>query len=278
VERAATSLGLPIYQPETLRYPKLRGPLLDAMADVFVVAAFGLIFGPRTLSIPTFGCLNLHASILPAFRGASPVTAAILSGLDETGVTLMRMDAGLDTGPVLADAKCAIEPADTTESLTTRMAALAASFAPDAIADWVTGNLEETPQQESGASVVRPLIKADGWISWDQTAEQISREVRAMQPWPRAWTTTPGGAVLQVLSGEVADNQITELGTVRVVDGQVLVGCGKGGYRIGKVQLAGGSAVPAASLIHGRKLFDGDQLGNLGAPGPLPPLVKHLSD
>jgi len=278
VKLAAENLGLPVYLPESLRSAESRAPLADALADIFVVAAYGQIFGAKTLAIPRSGCVNLHASILPAYRGASPVNAAILSGDRETGVTLMRMDAGLGTGPIVSIVRSAIEPDDTTETLTARLAALAASIAPDAIAEWISGSVPEIPQPESGASLVRPLIKADGWIKWNQSAEQVSRTVQAMQPWPRAWTTTPSGAVLQVLKGDVVDSQLEAPGIVRAVDGQVLVGCGNSAYRLGEVQVAGGTPGSAVSLFHGRRLLDGCRLGSFGEPDPPPPLVTPLSD
>ena len=187
VRIVADELGLPIYQPATLRDEVSRAPLLAADADVFVVAAYGLIFGRKTLAIPRRGCLNLHASILPAYRGAAPIPAAILTGDSEIGVTLMEMEAGLDTGPIVDIVRTPIALDDTTASLTSRLGELGGNLVVDSLPTWYSGQLAAAPQP-SGASVVRMLRKTDGGIDWSQSAEMIERQVRAMWPWPRAWT------------------------------------------------------------------------------------------
>lgn len=262
VKIAAQELGLPVYQPESLRSAEARKPLEDANAAIFFVAAYGLIFGRRTLAIPTSGCVNLHASILPAYRGASPVTAAILAGDRETGVTLMRMEAGLDTGPMIAVERTLITSTDTTESLTARLASLGAQLSPSAVAKWAVGEIGETPQPDTGATVVRPLVKADGWIDWSETAEQIERRVRAMWPWPVAWTTTAKGEQLQILDAAVVKEVDENPGSVVATHRTVSVACGSGGLRLDRVRLAGGKPIPAPALINGRKLTDGELLGH----------------
>jgi methionyl-tRNA formyltransferase len=272
VKAAAESMGLPIYQPESLRSPEARVPLEEAEADLFVVAAYGLIFGKKTLCIPARGCLNLHASLLPEYRGASPVTAAILQGDPETGVTLMRMEQGLDTGDIIATASIPVLPDDTTGTLTGRLAVTGAELAVDAIPRWLDGEIKETPQP-AGATIVRPLIKADGWIDWSGSAEAIERQIRAMQPWPRAWTTTAAGETMQVLSAEVVDGDERAAGTLHMMGKNVVVACGRGELQLRRVQLAGSAETDANSLVQGRRLADGDLLGAVGAPDPPPPLI-----
>ena len=272
VKAKALELGLPLYQPESLRSADARAPLDGIRADAFVVAAYGLIFGKKTLAIPRLGCVNLHASVLPAYRGASPVTAAILSGDRETGVTLMRMDAGLDTGPLISVARTPIEPLDTTDVLTERLAVAAGRITPDAIAGWALGDLPEVPQPAEGATLVRPLVKADGWLDWSTPAEHLERRVRAMHPWPLAWTTTRDDQ-FQVLAATVVGGTGDAPGTLRLVDRKAVVACGEGALRLDVVRRAGGKPLDTVALVHGRKLADGDVLGRNRPFEEPPPLM-----
>ncbi|MER3438547.1 MAG: methionyl-tRNA formyltransferase [Chloroflexota bacterium] len=272
VKVEALRRGLPIYQPATLRRVSDREPLISADADVFVVAAFGLIFGKRTLALPRFGSLNLHASLLPKYRGASPVAAAILAGDQETGVSLMLMDEGLDTGPVVATAAVSIDPADTTESLTGKLAEAGALLAVEAIPRFVTGELPAIPQPEFGASRVRPLTKADGWLRWERPASELERRVRAMWPWPRAWTTV-AGEPLQIHRATVLDHGSHPPGRIAVAKREVWVACGHGALRLDIVQPAGGKPMPGPAWVTGRRFESGIILGQEGDPGLVPPLV-----
>src|SRR5215210_3130450 len=208
VEVAADALELPVYKPETLRDPTSREPLLAAEPDLFVVAAFGLIFRQRTLDIPRLGSINVHPSLLPKYRGASPIVAAIASGDRETGVALMVMDAGIDTGAVVSQEQMLIADDDTSESLGARLARMGAEMVLRDIPHWVEGALVALPQG-ADATLTRTLSKADGWIDWARAAVDIERQVRAMWPWPRAWTTIHGSPVqihgAQVVSGEDAE-------------------------------------------------------------------------
>lgn len=279
VKIAAERKGIPVYQPESLRTAESRDPLVAQSADLFVVAAYGLIFGRKTLAIPRLGCLNLHASLLPKYRGASPITAAILSGDRVTGVTLMQMDAGMDTGAVIATTKLEIEPTDTTGSLTERLASAGAHLLLESLRRFVDGDLAPMPQPEGGGSVVRPLVKADGWIVWNQPADAIERRIRAMQPWPRAWTTMPNGATLQIGRASLLDRPFQDLpGTVVVAGKRILVACSGGALALELVQPAGASEMPGMALISGRKLAARDRLGAVGAPEPPPPLLRELAE
>jgi methionyl-tRNA formyltransferase len=277
VKAAAQRAGLPVYQPESLRVAAARIPLERQGAGIFIVGAYGLIFGRKTLAIPRWGCLNLHASLLPKYRGASPVTAAILAGDAETGVTLMRMDAGLDTGDILAAASVGISPRDTTESLTARLAEVGAQLLVANLSAWITGEIEPQPQSSAGASLARPLVKADGAIDWSSEAVLTERQIRAMQPWPRAFATLPDGASMHILGaslGEPAPNEIP--GTVRVSGPNVSVACGRGSLLLERVQPAGSSVMVAAALVNGRRLKNGDRLENGPAPGQRDPIVRPV--
>ncbi len=276
VKLAAIELGFPLYQPVSLRTPVDRDPLGEANADLFVVAAYGLIFGPKTLAIPRRGCLNLHASLLPKYRGASPVTAAILAGDNETGVTLMQMEAGMDTGGIVAMQSISITADDTTTTLTERLAQIGADLAIAAIPDWVSGGISAKPQPAAGASMVRLLVKADGWIDWSRTAQEIECLIRAMQPWPRAFTTSPEGKTVQVLRAQVASAIESNPGTVRFIERSVVVACGEGALVLERVQFAGSAEMDAQALVQGRKLVDGQILGAAGAPELPPPLIKEV--
>lgn len=270
VKVVAQELQLPVYQPETLRDEARREPLVEADADVFVVAAYGLIFGRKTLAIPRRGSLNLHASILPAFRGAAPIPAAILSGEAETGVTLMEMELGLDTGPIIDIARTPIRPDETTASLTDRLGSLGGELVVDALSRWFAGDLPATPQL-AGGSVVRLLTKADGVIDWTRPATRIERHVRAMWPWPRA-TAAQRDALFQVHSVSDRGDPGTLAGLVEVRDGEVLVGTGTTAIRLETLQFAGGRPIPATQAVASRHLQVGEPLN--ASAVLLPPLVR----
>ena len=188
---------LPLLQPKSFRHnvgprtPEQPDPfpwLRSLTPDLIVVAAFGQILPPSVLDIPTYGCLNVHASILPAYRGASPITAALLDGLSETGVTIMLMDAGMDTGPVLTQAALPVLARDTTDSLSHRLAALGAELLAETIPSWLDGNTAPVAQTDlpGEASVCRLVKKQDGHIDWTAPAARIERMIRAYSPWPAA--------------------------------------------------------------------------------------------
>lgn len=279
VKQAALQLELDVYQPDRLRTAEQRQPLLTAEADLFVVAAYGVIFGPKTLAIPPHGSLNLHASILPAYRGSSPISAAIAQGDSTTGVTLMRMETGLDTGPMLGIRRLPIEEGDTTGSLAERLAALGAGLAIDLIPAWIDGTIAATPQP-GGATLTRPLTKADGWLDWRRPAPELEAHVRAMWPWPRAWTTIDGpqgsSRTIQVHAARLVD----ESPGARLAPGEIVmasealvVSTGDGLLRVVTLQEAGGRPVPGAALGSARGFPAGAVLGRSGAPEDQRPMV-----
>jgi methionyl-tRNA formyltransferase len=277
VKSAARRLGIETYQPETLRTAAARGPLVDVDADLFVVAAYGLIFGRSTLSLPSLGCLNLHASLLPRFRGASPVAAAILCGDTSTGVSLMLMEAGLDTGPVVARVDTSIGPSETTESLTSRLAILGAELAIEAIPRYAKGELAGRAQDASAATVTRPLKKMDGWLDWREPASALDRRVRAMRPWPRAWTTVDN-ETLQIHQAEAVEQGARLApGTLTIRSGEAFVVCGEGALRLDVVQRSGRSPMGGRDWIAGRHVLAGQRLGD-DLRTEIPPLVRPAAD
>jgi len=261
VKAVADELRLPVYQPETLRDEASRAPLVATEADVFMVAAYGLIFGRNTLAIPRRGCVNLHASILPAYRGAAPIPAAILNGDAETGVTLMEMEAGLDTGPIVDIARTPIGAEDTTASLTERLGILGGDLAIGSLPSWFAGELSASPQPK-GASAVRKLRKADGGIDWTQPVEAIERHVRAMWPWPRAWTLLDD-TMIQIHRAAIDAAARLGVGEVGVEDRRVVVGTGSGNLVLEAVQLAGGKPISAADAIGGGLIQPGAILASV---------------
>ena len=279
VKIAAIELGLPVLQPPTLRDENARETLRGHRSDLFVVAAYGLIFSQAVLDIPHLGCLNLHASLLPRFRGAAPIPAAILSGDERTGVTLMMMERGLDTGPMVATAETDIRSDDTTETLTIRLAHLGADLAAGAIPLLVAGDLSATPQP-GGASVVRQLTKADGEVKWGRDSKYIERQVRAMWPWPRAWTRVNSEsfqihAARIVNSDALADRDAP--GRIAVFDGRPAVQCGDGRrLEIEFGQIAGGKRLAGTELVRGRVLQDGMQCTSGSEPAD--PLIREVAD
>jgi methionyl-tRNA formyltransferase len=273
VEMAARGLGLPVYKPETLRDPASREPLIAAEPDLFVVAAFGLIFGRRTLEVPRHGSINVHPSLLPKYRGASPIVAAIAAGDRETGVALMVMDAGIDTGAVITHERALVADDDTSESLSGRLGRLGAELAVRNIPRWVKGELAASPQQGSQASLTRTLTKADGWIDWRRPAAEIERHIRAMWPWPRAWTTVHGSPI-QIHGAVVVDvnRDVHEPGSVVLERRRLIVACGEGALLIETIEPAGRRAMPAAAYLNGLRTPI-VRFGDTGAPEPQPPLI-----
>jgi methionyl-tRNA formyltransferase len=273
VEAAAERLGLPVYKPETLRDPASREPLIAAVPDLFVVAAFGLIFRQRTLDIPRHGSINVHPSLLPKYRGASPIVAAIASGDRETGVALMVMDTGIDTGAVISQERTEIALGDTSESLGGRLGRLGAEMAIRDIPRWVEGELVALPQQGPEASLTRTLTKADGWIDWTRPAVEIERHIRAMWPWPRAWTTVHASPI-QIHDAAVVDVEdgVHEPGAVITERRKLIVACGESALEIDMIEPAGRRAMPAHAYLNGIRTPI-VRFGQTGAPEPGPPLI-----
>jgi methionyl-tRNA formyltransferase len=256
VQAAAEALGLTVRTPSRLRSDAAEQQAFAALGlDAAVVAAYGLILPQAMLDAPRRGCLNIHASLLPRWRGAAPIQAAVLAGDAETGVTIMQMDAGLDTGPMLLREAVPIGPTTTSAELHDVLAAMGARL--------VLRALEEQPapiaQPAEGASYAPKLTREAGRIDWAQDAVQIERQVRAFDPWPGTFTTL-GGAVLKVLRAEVAEGS-GRPGTV--LDERLTVACRRGALRMTRVQLAGRPAMAADAFLRGHPVAVGTMVGGV---------------
>ncbi len=265
VKVAAEESGLKVLQPETLKSEAAVAELAALKPDFIVVAAFGQILRQNVLDLPAYGCVNIHASLLPRWRGAAPIPAAIRAGDAETGVTIMRMDPGLDTGPMLARRAIPITPQHTGGSLTAELAELGAILLVETLPAWLAGEIEPQPQDHRLATLAPRLKKEEGEINWSQAAVEIERQVRAFDPWPNTFTAGPRGQfkVLAVeLAPEVAAPAPTEPGTVFRYRGKVYVTTGQGVLRLVKVQPAGKKEMTAEAMSNGQPELEGARLEN----------------
>jgi len=243
VHRAAEALGLPVRTPARLKRDTAEHAAFAALdLDAAVVAAYGLILPKPMLDAPRLGCLNIHASLLPRWRGAAPIQAAILAGDEETGITIMRMEEGLDTGPMLLAEATPIAPRETTATLHDRLAAIGARLILRALDE----NPPATPQPEAGVTYAAKLAKADGALDWRKPAALLDRQVRALTPWPGSFFDA-GGETIRVLEAEPAAAAAPP-GTV--LDGAIIA-CGEGGLRLIRLQRPGRAPLPADALLRG---------------------------
>ncbi|MBE0479581.1 MAG: methionyl-tRNA formyltransferase [Dehalococcoidia bacterium] len=265
VKKAALEHGIPVYQPARLRDPEEMQSLAGLEPEVIVVAAFGQILPRSVLDIPRYGCLNVHPSLLPRYRGATPVPAAILNGDRETGVTIMLMDAGLDTGPVLSQIVVDILPDDTTGTLSERLAQAGARLLTETLPLWIDGSLKPNAQDDSKATVTASIKKEDGEIDWSMPAGVISRRVRAFEPWPGSYTHWQGKVVKIIEAVSLPDIGDGEAGKVfQLGPGMpALVGVrtGEGILGLLTVQLEGKRPLPADEFMRGQRSFVGSLLG-----------------
>ena len=254
VQAAAERLGVAVHTPARLRGNADEHAAFAALdLDAAVVAAYGLILPQAMLDAPRRGCLNIHASLLPRWRGAAPIQAAILAGDAETGVSIMQMDAGLDTGPILLREAVPIAAAATSAALHDELAELGARLVLRALAEAPT----PMPQPAEGVSYAPKLTRADARIDWRRGAAALERQVRAFDPWPGSFTRL-GGAVLKVLAAELAAGS----GAPGVVlDDRLTVACGAGALRLSRVQLAGRPAMAAEAFLRGHLVPAGTALG-----------------
>jgi methionyl-tRNA formyltransferase len=267
VKALAQEHGLPVLQPPSLRRPAALAALTRLRPEVGIVAAYGAILRPDVLDLPPQGYLNVHASLLPRWRGAWPVGAAILAGDAETGATIMRLDAGMDTGPILARRPTPIRPQDTTASLQERLATLGAELLVEVLPAYLAGRLVPEPQDDRAATYSQMVRKEDGRLDWSHPASELERRVRAMQPWPGAWTVW-GDKTLRVLAATVlpdgpegAPTAGAEPGRVVRHGGGVAVAAGAGWLGLDRLQLEGRGVVTAAAFVNGYRAFPGSVLG-----------------
>jgi methionyl-tRNA formyltransferase len=257
VAQWAAAHGLPIYQPRSFRKdPTVIERLRALQPDVIVVAAYGLILPQAVLDIPRFGCVNVHGSILPRHRGAAPIAAAILAGDAETGITIMQMDAGMDTGPMLAIGREPIRSADTTLTLGERLSHLGAQLLIDTVPRYLSGEIVPQAQPGEGITYCSKINKADARIDWTRSAIEIDRAVRAYIPWPGAFTEW-NGQLLKVLKTRIRHQDqasvIREPGTIlQLADGAIGVTTGDGVIELIEMQLAGRKAMSARDFVRGQ--------------------------
>ena len=254
VQRRAAALGIPVRSPVRLRGADDQAAFAALGADIAVVAAYGLILPQPVLDAPRLGCLNVHGSLLPRWRGAAPVQRAIMAGDDETGVCIMRMEAGLDTGPVLLDGRVAIG-GRTAGELTTELAALGAALMVETLA--TLDARVAVAQPDDGVTYAAKIDKAEARIDWSRPAIEVERLVRAMNPAPGAWFEVAGERV-KVLAAEMLSLSPSRRGTV--VDEHLTIACGDGAVRPTLVQRAGGKPMTATDLIRGFPIPAGTQL------------------
>ncbi|GAB4420466.1 MAG: methionyl-tRNA formyltransferase [Sideroxydans sp.] len=261
VKQLAQAHGLPVLQPPSLKSEQVQQELRALAAEVMVVAAYGLILPPAVLTIPPRGCLNIHASLLPRWRGAAPIQRAILAGDEETGVTIMQMDAGLDTGDMLLKKTCPILPTDTAQSLHDKLAILGAQAIVEALEKRDT--LQAQKQDEQQATYAAKLTKEEAAIVWARDAEQIARAIRAYFPFPTAYSTLHGTSLkIQHATLLDLDTRTVPPGTVIGVDKQqIRVACGRGVVGLEVLQKPGGKPLAVAQFIQGFPIAAGDRFG-----------------
>lgn len=250
VKSVALEHGIPVDQPEKLRTPEQQAQLAACGAEVLVVAAYGLILPQVVLDLPRLGCLNIHGSLLPRWRGAAPIHRAIEAGDAETGITIMQMEAGLDTGPMLAKRAVPILPADTTASLHDTLAALGGEMIVEALRALEKGPLPATIQPEEGVTYAHKIDKAESQLDFRQPAAVLSRKLRAFDPFPGG-AANIAGTTLKLWAGEAVPGS-GEPGTVLAADATgVVVACGEGALRLSVLQKPGSKRLPAGDFLRG---------------------------
>ena len=267
LKQLATERGLVVLQPDSIKSPESVAGLKATGADLFVVAAYGQMLSNAVLAVPRLGTINLHASLLPKYRGATPIHAAILNGDREAGVTIMEIVQKLDAGPMLGVVKTDIFPQETTSHLEQRLAELAVPLAKQVINQIALGQETRIPQDEAQMTHVRKLCKSDGLVPWQKSALEVERHIRGMQSWPGPFShlhqTGKPPLRLQILAVETAGESptaTTEPGTVVAVDANgITVQCGTGTVRLLSVQPDGKRAMPTSDFVRGRKVVIGDK-------------------
>ncbi|NNK66596.1 MAG: methionyl-tRNA formyltransferase [Rhodobacteraceae bacterium] len=254
VQARAEELGLPVRHPRSLRNDEAQAEFAALNADIGVVVAYGLILPQAILDAPARGCLNIHASLLPRWRGAAPIHRAVLTGDTETGICIMQMDAGLDTGPVLLRESTPITPDDTTADVHDRLAVMGARLIVDALATLET--LTPEAQPDTGVTYADKIDKAEARIDWSRPATKVDRQIRGLSPFPGAWTTL-GGKRLKLLRSRVATGQ----GAPGTVLTGFTIACGTGAVEITQAQIEGRGAQDAAAFLRGTPLSPGTILG-----------------
>lgn len=263
VKKLALERGIPVVQPETLKSREAVEGLARFRPELIIVAAFAFILPAEVLGLPKFGCLNIHPSLLPRHRGAAPVANAILCGDDTTGVTVMLMDSGMDTGPILAQEEVTLSPEDTTGSLSSRLAEAGAGLLLKTLPEWLAGRLRPRAQDEEQATYSRAITAEDAEIDWDLPALELWRMVRAYNPWPGSHSRWRTRRLKVHEAMPLDDAAIGEPGEVIALPGPPGVGVitGRGILGLGQVQLEGKQEMSADEFVRGRRDFIGSVLG-----------------
>jgi len=254
VKRLALERGRPLFQPASLRPPEAQARLQEVRPDAIVVAAYGLLLPPPILSLPPLGAINVHASLLPRWRGASPIQRALLAGDRATGISIMKMDAGLDTGPVYEQRSLPVSDEDDAGTLHDRLAAQGGELLLEVLARLQAGDAKAVPQPSDGVTYAAKIDKRETRLDWARPALQLERAVRAFRPAPGA-SARLGDETLKIWSAEVVAGE-GEPGTL-LAEGSLTVACGQAALRILQLQRAGGRRVSAAEFLRGRRLSPG---------------------
>jgi methionyl-tRNA formyltransferase len=259
VKQLALQHGLTVLQPASLKHAEIQQQLADYQADVMVVAAYGLILPAAVLQIPRLGCLNIHASLLPRWRGAAPIQRAILAGDAQTGITIMQMDAGLDTGDMLIEKTCAIDAKDTAESLHDKLAVLGAAAITEALPLLEQGKLRATPQDGALATYAAKLSKEEAQLDWTRSALELERAVRGYNPFPGA-SCNINDTPLRIWQASVCAGMSGEPGVILAVEKNALVvACGTAALSLEVLQRPNAKALPAAQFLQGFHVQAGDR-------------------
>lgn len=258
VKRRALDLGLTVHQPATFKSQQAIEMLRAAGVDALVVVAYGLILPVAVLSVPTWGCINIHASLLPRWRGAAPIQRALLAGDATTGVTIMRMEAGLDTGPMLNSRSTDIGPTDTAKTLHDRLANMGAQLIDESLHAMSSGLVREVAQPAEGVTYAAKIDKSEALIQWQQSAEHIHRQVRAFNPWPVAQTQLKEQQLrvwdAEAIAAPRLDRESIPGTVLSATHEGIDVVCGTGILRILRLQLAGRKPLAAAQFLQGQRL------------------------
>lgn len=261
VKEAALGLGLPVFQPASLRRDEAaREELARLDPDLIVVAAYGLFLPAETFGLPRLNTLNVHPSLLPRYRGPSPVSTAILNGDAKTGVTLIQLDEGMDSGPIVARQTTPIEPNETCDALTERLFRMGADLLVDVLPAWARGEIRAEPQVEAQVTITSRLSREDGLIDWTKSAVHIARQVRAYHPWPGTHTIWQGRTIKIIAATVSVGLASGPAGAVVALDGGVGVATGDGVLELGSLQMEGKRPANALDFVQGYQDFVGSRL------------------
>jgi methionyl-tRNA formyltransferase len=260
VQSAAEALGIPVRTPARLRDPAEHAAFAALHADLGVVAAYGLLLPKAILDAPRLGCINLHASLLPRWRGAAPIQRALLAGDAETGVTIFQMEPSLDTGPIIASRSIPIIGTSTAASLHDELAEVAAAMVVPVVEELAAGRAHPVPQPAEGVTYAAKIEKAEGRLDWTRPAELLERQLRALEPWPGCWTEI-GDQTLRVLAGRALPGTGNGRVPGEVLDERLTVACGEGRLELTLVQRPGGRPMPSEAFLRGFPVPVGTRLG-----------------